>query len=471
MDQRVFRVGFAMAGVCLLTSMASSVLGGVNLNVSLTPYASGEYVIYGNPSIGDNGSLNVVWGDTGESRAVMEYAVPMLPRGSVISSASLVFHVNGLTTIHGSGPDLSFHTYRGDLVASSADAHVSLNYAGYTSNITTTGQKTVSLNLSALNGMLNDQPRGFGLMAYAESYGLPVSLGNSGSGSTSNKARLNLTVDIPRRGVLDIAPFVDVRAVRDSSSTNFVITDGTDTLLTQDAFTEVRRAVMEFDARGLPRNGLIVESAKLSLHTYVYTSSSVNGNPIVRPRLYYGQGSITGYHATIGAEASVTEITGLGPVDFDLDLDKVEELLLYQAPLLGVVIPEPANNQQFGFRSSEAKTLSANYPPRLAIAYALTAGATPGDADLDEDVDLEDAAILVAAFTGTLTVGQQGINWLDGDFDGDGDVDLDDAMSLRLNYNGPLAEIDAALASIVPEPASMSLLVLGGLSLIRRRRA
>ncbi|MFW6155059.1 MAG: PKD domain-containing protein [Planctomycetota bacterium] len=54
---------------------------------------------------------------------------------------------------------------------------------------------------------------------------------------------------------------------------------------------------------------------------------------------------------------------------------------------------------------------------------------TPGDADEDGDVDLDDFAALKQHF-GTTT----GATWAMGDFDGDGDVDLDDFAALKLNF-------------------------------------
>jgi hypothetical protein len=53
--------------------------------------------------------------------------------------------------------------------------------------------------------------------------------------------------------------------------------------------------------------------------------------------------------------------------------------------------------------------------------------------------------------------------WADGDFDGDGDVDLDDLSSLAGNWQ-------YGVTGAVPEPATIGLLTLGGLAMLRRRR-
>ncbi len=78
--------------------------------------------------------------------------------------------------------------------------------------------------------------------------------------------------------------------------------------------------------------------------------------------------------------------------------------------------------------------------------------ATPGDCDLDGDVDLDDFACLKQNF-------QSGMTWTEADFDLDGDVDLDDFATLKRNFG----------AAAVPEPATLALLSLGGVAVLRRR--
>ncbi|MCK5114169.1 MAG: PEP-CTERM sorting domain-containing protein [Phycisphaerae bacterium] len=91
-----------------------------------------------------------------------------------------------------------------------------------------------------------------------------------------------------------------------------------------------------------------------------------------------------------------------------------------------------------------------------------------GDADSDGDIDADDLATWGANYTGT---GGTGKLWMNGDFDGDGDVDSDDLATWGANYTGPGgAAMMADMMASVPEPATMSLLVLGGIALIRRRK-
>jgi hypothetical protein len=80
------------------------------------------------------------------------------------------------------------------------------------------------------------------------------------------------------------------------------------------------------------------------------------------------------------------------------------------------------------------KAIAVTYSSTQVIATV----ARPGDADLDTDVDFDDATALRLSFTGRQLPGVAGATWIDGDSDGDGDVDFDDAMLLRFNYTGSL---------------------------------
>ena len=95
---------------------------------------------------------------------------------------------------------------------------------------------------------------------------------------------------------------------------------------------------------------------------------------------------------------------------------------------------------------------------------ALTA-ASMGDTNGDEIVDVSDYANLVAQFGGA--PGDESA-----DFNGDGFVDLADFVTMRSHFGSGVASSapDAEFAAVTPEPATLSLLVLGGVALIRRRK-
>ena len=87
--------------------------------------------------------------------------------------------------------------------------------------------------------------------------------------------------------------------------------------------------------------------------------------------------------------------------------------------------------------------------------------AIPGDANRDGHVDISDLTILSNGYGQPPPVGRSW-GWTDGDFNNDGLLDISD-LTLMSNHYG-------TADTVVPEPGSASLLVLGVLALIRRRR-
>ena len=91
----------------------------------------------------------------------------------------------------------------------------------------------------------------------------------------------------------------------------------------------------------------------------------------------------------------------------------------------------------------------------LADDFLVTTVAA-GDTDFDGDVDATDLATLGLNWDPAGTTR----TWAEGNFDGDGDVDATDLAALGLNWD----------PAGTPEPATLSLLGLAALALMRRRR-
>ncbi len=85
-----------------------------------------------------------------------------------------------------------------------------------------------------------------------------------------------------------------------------------------------------------------------------------------------------------------------------------------------------------------------------------------GDSDDDGDVDLDDLSILASHWYSMVSNGPA-----EGDFDSDNDVDLSDLSILADNWN---VGTSASMSATVPEPASISVLVIAGAGLLARRR-
>ena len=86
----------------------------------------------------------------------------------------------------------------------------------------------------------------------------------------------------------------------------------------------------------------------------------------------------------------------------------------------------------------------------------------PGDFDVDGNVDFADFTYLAAHY------GESGKTWVDGDADGNGTIDFADFTYLAANY-GMDGDSSAELV-VVPEPAALTIVAIGGLAILRRRR-
>ena len=142
------------------------------------------------------------------------------------------------------------------------------------------------------------------------------------------------------------------------------------------------------------------------------------------------------------------------------------DLSLLDALVLG---GNTLDNRYFGGLLDDFQAYDFELNPAEIARLAMTPGQAitriAGDANGDGNVDLADFVILRNTFGADRYAG-----FSTGDFNGDNAVDLQDFVILRNNFgSGDTAPMDA-WRSTVPEPASLGLLAIGGMALIRRRR-
>ncbi|MCY2928729.1 MAG: PEP-CTERM sorting domain-containing protein [Planctomycetota bacterium] len=155
-------------------------------------------------------------------------------------------------------------------------------------------------------------------------------------------------------------------------------------------------------------------------------------------------------------------LTGMYWKDSDIDgvIDPGEATIQYVDPWTGSVTTKRIH-QPFANGEVHADDVFGN-DALLTAAFSQGIVGIPGDANLDCEVGPEDFALLKDNF------GRDGLvnGWGLGDFNGDGEVGPEDFAVLKDHFG---RQAGSPLVT-APEPATLSLLALAGLAILRNRR-
>jgi len=187
----------------------------------------------------------------------------------------------------------------------------------------------------------------------------------------------------------------------------------------------------------------------------VLDSGGTHNFKIVRTSYDIGSDEVNvtnGASVTLGGRIVIDLASGLADMEPGLSI-RDENLINCAAGLGGTTF------DSVGWKNSGIWGYEITYDDTAGEVNLITR--VSGDVDDDDDCDLDDLGILAGNYDTT-----SGMVWADGDLDQDGDVDLDDLGVLAGNYDNEYVPP----SSTVPEPISLSLLGLGGLALLRRRR-
>lgn len=183
-------------------------------------------------------------------------------------------------------------------------------------------------------------------------------------------------------------------------------------------------------------------------------------------------------------ELDLGVLADLSAVSDATAIDEIAEYTIFVLAQLAAsgVYPEDAIfSEQAGNLGIFHNASSSDYTDLPAGAPGSTGPITPGDLDLDGDVDSDDLNTLLAnwetdqsAFVASTVF--EDMPLFKGDIDGTLFIDINDLTILLTYWTGQLTQSDiqaiedATGLNVVPEPATLALLSLGGLTLLRRRR-
>ena len=237
-------------------------------------------------------------------------------------------------------------------------------------------------------------------------------------------------------------------------------------------------------------------------NTYTGGTNVQSGTLISNTNLSNGTLAITGGTTRVAAKAASNDPTGVTIVPAvsissgSLDLTNNAMVVDYTgaspfSTIQSQIVSGYASGAWTGpgiNSSSAATAFTTAHPTALGYAEATAIGITgtgtfaghsvdstsvlvrytlAGDANLDGKVNALDFNALATNFgTGS------GKPWTNGDFNYDGQVTTADFTAMAQNFGAPLADAPLApvLGTLVPEPASLGLLSLAALLVMRRRR-
>lgn len=153
------------------------------------------------------------------------------------------------------------------------------------------------------------------------------------------------------------------------------------------------------------------------------------------------------------------DITNRDLIIHNTTLDAVQALVL-----AGKIITSNAGTA-VGYSTAGDLGISSFDTISVVTGDVLIKNTYNGDLNLDGNVDITDAALLSTHWQQSVTTD----NWHFGDLNGDNVVDISDAALLSTNWQATPQL--AGNPSAVPEPASLTLLAVGALALVRRRKA
>jgi len=215
-----------------------------------------------------------------------------------------------------------------------------------------------------------------------------------------------------------------------------------------------------------------------SIATYDTSTTSVSGGRTSQCHVNNNSsveitgGLVSGLYT---ADASISALSG-GSVANIFAYDTSMVALYGKDFVLGAGLFLDASNNVLGTgvlsgkwidETSWTTTISMHDPTATIWLVAELTEADPldGDTNLDGIVDITDYNTL----KGNMGMAENAV-WADGDVDEDGDVDWDDLLLLHAQYGKSTTSLAAMPSEMIPEPATLALLALGGLMALRRKK-